>query len=484
MDDIELAYLPATDALRAFQRRTLSPVELMQAVIARAEQTEPQVNCLTERLFEEGMAAAREAEQRYLGHGRAPRPLEGLPVAAKDEHPMAGRVCSEGSLLLTEEVAEETHPVIQRIQAAGGIVHARTTTPEFCCAAFTQSKLWGVTRNPWSLAHSCGGSSGGSGAALAAGNAPLATGSDIGGSIRIPASFNGVVGFKPPYGRVPAMPPFNLDTFCHDGPMARTVADTALLQNTIAGPWAGDVVSLRPKLELPLEYPGADGAGDVSGMRIALCLTLGDYVLDPEVEANTRAVAEALRAGGAVVEEVGLGWTRELIDRAAWAHFGAIFGPSIGQAAAEAPDRLNAYTRAFAERAADAAGRTGFLEGLEIEGRLYAELGALLERYDAMICPTTAVPALLADDDYTETKLTIAGVEQEHYMTMAMTIGFNICSRCPVLSVPSGFSSEGVPTGVQIVGRTYDDATVFRVGAAVERLRPWAYLAGHRPLTD
>jgi len=472
----ELAYLPATEALRAFRSRDLSPVELMQAVIARAEQTEPQVNCLSERLFDEGLAAARTAEARYLGKGDAPRPLEGIPVAAKDEHPIAGRLCSEGSLLLADEIATETHPVIERVQAAGGIVHARTTTPEFCCAAFTQSRMWGVTRNPWSLAHSCGGSSGGSGAALAAGNAPLATGSDIGGSIRIPASFNGVVGFKPPYGRVPAMPPFNLDTFCHDGPMARTIGDTVLLQNTIAGPHHGDIASLRPKLDLPTAFEG------VAGMRIALTVTLGDYPVDPDVEANTRAVADALRAGGALVEEVALGWTRDLLDRAAWAHFGAIFGPSIAEAERSAPELLNAYTREFAARAAEAAATTGFLEGLEIEGRLYAELGALLERYDALLCPTTAIPALAADEDYTGTRLTIAGQEQPHYMAMAMTIGFNICSRCPVLSVPSGFSREGVPTGVQIVGRTYDDATVFRVGAAIETLRPWAYGPGHRPL--
>ncbi|SEM47281.1 amidase [Streptacidiphilus jiangxiensis] len=476
MDSLELAYLPATDALRAFRSRNLSPVELMEAVIDRAERTEPDVNCLSERLFEEGLAAAREAEKRYAGHGPAPRALEGLPVAAKDEHPIAGRLCTEGSLLLADEVAEETHPVITRVQAAGGIIHARTTTPEFCCAAFTQSKLWGVTRNPWSLGHSCGGSSGGSGAALAAGNAPLATGSDIGGSIRIPASFNGVVGFKPPYGRVPSMPPFNLDTFCHDGPMARTVADTVLLQNTIAGPWPGDVVSMRPKLELPSSFEG------VAGLRIALCVNLGDYDVDPDVEANTRAVADALREAGAVVEEVRLGWTRELLDQAAWAHFGAIFGPSIGEAAADSPELLTGYARAFAERAAEAAGKITFLEGLELEGRLYAELGAVLERYDALLCPTTAVPALAADDEYTQTRLTIAGVEQEHYMAMAMTIGFNICSRCPVLSVPSGFAANGVPTGVQIVGRTYDDETVFRVGAAVEQLRPWAYVSGRRPL--
>src|SRR5690606_34323438 len=143
---------------------------------------------------------------------------------------------------------DHTSPVNERILRAGGIVHARTATPEFSCAGICWSRLWGVTRNPWNHAYSPGGSSGGSGAVLAAGSAPLATGSDIGGSIRIPASLTGTVGFKPPYGRVPEEAPFNLDFYCHNGPMARTVADTILLQNVIAGPHNRDIATLRPRL--------------------------------------------------------------------------------------------------------------------------------------------------------------------------------------------------------------------------------------------
>lgn len=230
-DSTDIAYLPATEALRRFRDRSLSPVELMTAVIARAEAVEPKVNALAERTFEGALAAAREAEARYGGKGEAPRALEGLAVATKEEQPIAGRRITDGSLAFVDEVAKETHPVIERVQGAGGIVHARTTTPEFSCAGYTQSRLWGVTRNPWNVEFTPGGSSGGAGAALAAGETTLATGSDIGGSIRIPASYTGTVGYKPPYGRVPAMAPFNLDTYCHDGPMARTVGDCALLEN-------------------------------------------------------------------------------------------------------------------------------------------------------------------------------------------------------------------------------------------------------------
>ncbi|WP_406416828.1 amidase [Streptomyces sp. NBC_00873] len=467
-DLTDLAYLPATEALRRFRDRSLSPVELMTAVIARAEAVEPKVNALAEHTFDEALAAAREAEARYAGKGEPPRPLEGLAVATKEEQPIAGRRATDGSLAYENEIADETHPVVERILAAGGIVHARTTTPEFSCAAVTQSRLWGVTRNPWNLQFSPGGSSGGAGAALAAGETTLATGSDIGGSIRIPASSTGTVGFKPPYGRVPAMAPFNLDTYCHDGPLARTVADCALLENVIAGPHPLDSVSVKPKLVLPDRFEGAEG------LRVALSFTLGDWQVDPEVEANTRAVAEALRAAGAIVEEVEVTITRADVMKAAMIHFGTIFGPYIASVAAEHGDKLTRYALAFAERAGRAAREPGsFLQGLTIEGAVQAEIGALLERYDVLLCPTLGIPAYAADDDYTSTKVVINGVELDDYLEASLTTVFNIASRCPVLSVPSGFASTGVPTGVQIVGRTYDDTTVFRAASAIEAVRPW-----------
>src|SRR5439155_26588492 len=213
--------------------------------------------------YDQALAAAHAAEARYVGSAASPRPLEGLPVAVKEEAPIAGHHNTLGSLPLRDVIADHTAVFAQRIIDAGGIVHARTTTPEFSCAAVTWSKLWGVTRNPWNTVYAPGGSSGGSAASLAAGSTTLATGSDIGGSIRIPASFCGVVGFKPPYGRVPEVEIFNLDHYCHEGPMARSVRDVALLQNVIAGPHPSDVASIRPKLEIPERLEPIDG------MRIA-----------------------------------------------------------------------------------------------------------------------------------------------------------------------------------------------------------------------
>ncbi|GLX00486.1 amidase [Microtetraspora sp. NBRC 16547] len=464
----DLAYLSATEALRLFRSRDLSPVELMNAVIERAEAVEPQVNAISERMFDEALLQAKQAEEAYRD-GTA-RTLEGIPVATKDEQPIAGRIASDGSLAYADHVAEVTHPVIERVVAAGGIVHARSTTPEFCCAGFTHSKLWGITRNPWNLDYSPGGSSGGSGAVLASGTATLATGSDIGGSIRLPAANTGTVGYKPPYGRVPAMPPFNLDHYCHDGPMARTVADCALLQNVIAGPHPHDVVSLRPTVRVPEQL------GDVTGLRIAYAPNLGDWPIEPEIAANTKAVADALREAGAIVEEVEVGLSRADVFKAAFIHFGAIFGPMVTRVADEHGDKLNPYALAFAETAAKAMNEPGaFLAGLELEAAIYAPIGELLDRYDALICPTTGAPGLLAGEEYVDTKFSVNGVELDHYLEYAMTPVFNIASRCPVLNVPSGRASNGMPTGVQIVGRTYDDATVFNVGAAVERVRPWAF---------
>jgi aspartyl-tRNA(Asn)/glutamyl-tRNA(Gln) amidotransferase subunit A len=469
----DLCYLSATEALRLFRTRELSPVELAEAVIARAEAVEPTVNAFADTFYDEALRQAKAAAARYAGTGEPPRPLDGLLVAVKEEAPIAGQRNTLGSLPLRYVVADQTAVFVQRIIDAGGIVHARTTTPEFSCAPVTWTKLWGITRNPWQTAYSCGGSSGGSAAALAAGTATLATGSDIGGSIRIPASFCGVVGFKPPYGRVPEVEVFNLDHYCHEGPMARTVADCALLENVIAGPHPSDVASLRPKLEIPGRLE------PVSGMRIALSTDLGCYQVDADVAANTRAAADRLRDAGAVVTEVSVPWQLDMIEQAARIHFGMIFGPSMRELYEQHGSELTSYARHFVAEA-DGVAKDDFLTGLELESRIYAPLGALLEEFDALICPTFAIPALPAEYDVTDA-IAVNGQPCANWMDVMMTLPFNIASRCPVLSVPSGLSRDGVPTGLSIVGKTYDDVTAFRVAAAHEERFPWLDQPSRRP---
>lgn len=456
---LDIAHLSAVDTLELFRRGELSPVAHLESLISRIEAHDPVINAVVDRRYDEARAEARAAERRYRGDGEPPRPLEGLAVAVKEEQPMLGRSWQQGSRALQGEVAVYDHPVVERIQRAGGIVHVRTATPEFSCAGFCHSELWGVTRNPWNPAFSPGGSSGGSAASLAAGFAPLATGSDIGGSIRIPASFSGVVGFKPPFGRVPGLSPYHLDQYCHDGPLARTVADCALLENVIAGPHWRDVVSLREPPQIPISAPS------VEGLRVAVCTTLGDWQVDAEIVANTIAVAASLAELGAHVADVDLPWTTERIWQAARAHFAAIFGPEIGEIEARFGDVLNDYTRAFVSEMKP---EMTFHKGLAEEAALWLPLGRLFEDVDVVLCPTVATTGLLAGNPYLDEQVVINGVPTVHHIMAMMTLPFNLFSRCPVLAVPSGRASNGVPTGVQIVGRTYTDESVFRVGAAIE----------------
>jgi aspartyl-tRNA(Asn)/glutamyl-tRNA(Gln) amidotransferase subunit A len=462
----DLAYLPALEQLRLFRARELSPVEVLQAQLERADALAESVNALTWRFDEAALAAAREAENRYFGNGDDPRPLEGITLAIKEEMPVTGQPVTSASRIFADAMAEETTPLAQRVIAAGAIVHARTTQPEFACAPFTQSHLFGITRNPWNLDYDVGGSSGGAAAALAAGLTTLAAGSDIAGSIRIPAACCGVVGFKPPYGRVPQAPPFNFDHYCHDGPLARTVGDCALFENVISGPSPVDVASLRERIELPLEPHG------VEGLRVAVSVDLGGWEPDEDVRANTRNAAEILRAAGAVVEDVAISIDRDQLDFAATAHFAAIFGPSIASLLAEHRDVMTSYAIDFAETFGNAT-PGDYLKGLEIEGHISGIFGALFEEYDALICPTLTLAALPVDTPWSKADRAtgIAGLPVDHLMT----IPFNIASRCPVLNVPSGFAASGIPTGVQLVGRTFEDATPFRLGGALERAGAWDY---------
>jgi amidase len=462
----ELCYLSATEALTRFAASELSPVELMQAVIDRAQQTEPTVNAHCHTFYDEALVAAAEAERRY--RAQSARALEGIPLAFKEEEAIKGQPWTQGSLIHRDTVADYTSEFARRHLAAGAIVHARSTAPEFSCAGFTHSRINGVTRNPHNPEVSVGGSSGGSAASLAAGSTTLASGSDIGGSIRIPAAACGVVGFKPPYGRVPVDPPYNLDTYCHCGPIARTVADCALYENVIAGVDPGDIVSLREQFVLPERFDG------IGGLRIALSLELGgDWTIDDDVRANTLAVAEALRTAGATVDEVDLTLPHDEVMRAVSAHFHYGFAADIGEAVKAYPELVCDYTRAMVQASEQLGGGVSVAEGLRLEAKLYRPVGDLLQRYDALVIPTSRVAGLDAGDSYVDHAPVAGGSPLDHYLGNFFTPVFNILSRCPVLAVPSGFGARNAPTGVQIAGRTYDDLTVFRIGAALETVRPW-----------
>lgn len=472
MTDQSLCYLGAAEAIRMFKAGSLSPVELVQAHLDRIEETNGTVNAVCFTYGDEALDKAKEAEARYASGDALP--LDGLPTAFKDENMIEGKVTTYGSLIYKDHVATSTTPVVERLLAAGAIPHARTTTPEFSCEGFTHSKLWGVTRNPWNTDYTPGGSSGGSGAALASGMAALATGSDIGGSIRIPASASGVVGFKPPYGRNPGSPPFSMDFYNHAGPMARTVEDCMIMQNIMCGPHPHDIATVRPKLEMVPDRSG------IKGMKIAWSMDLSFYEVDTDVQRNTLAALDILRGLGAEVVEVDLGWTKAT-EEAADNYLATLFGAWISDYLGEHADKLTKYALTFGEQSQGVTNKQ-FLASLNVAGAMYDSFGPLMETYDAFICPTTALPAVPADFDPSE-GLEINGKPVHPRHGWIMTYPFNMLSRCPVLSVPTGHASNGVPTGMQIVGRTFCDADVFKVGMAFEEaVGGWYASADTRPV--
>ncbi|QIK63282.1 amidase [Leucobacter viscericola] len=481
----DLTSLSATEALAAFRDGSLVPSELLAATIARIHAVNGDrstgINAFTELLFEDAMTSAVAADHAYANarrDGTRTPALLGIPVATKEKHGLAGRSLTQGLAACKGEIAATNHPVVERVLAAGGIIHARTTSPEFSCATVTHSPLWGITRNPWNPAATPGGSSGGAGAALAAGMATLATASDIAGSTRIPAGFTGTVGYKAPYGRVPGLPPLAADWYRGDGPMGRTVADTALLAGVMSGRHPVDHGSwgahgIRP------DHGQPTGPDAVRGLRIGLDVTLGDYPVAASVRANTLRVAQLLEAAGAEIVPVSLPWTTERITRTTFAHFGHILGPAMSEITAGTEDQLAAYTLQFIADAASVAREVSLPESLAMDASLQRDLALEMSGLDALLTPTQAVEMLDAEGNYLDgvTAPNSGGDGSSsdtrrlgHYWEAHMTSPFNVANRCPVLSVPSGMSSVGVPTGVQVVGHPFEEGMVFRIGSAIEAL--------------
>jgi aspartyl-tRNA(Asn)/glutamyl-tRNA(Gln) amidotransferase subunit A len=479
----ELACLGASDALAAFAARDLSPVELLDALIARAGEVELAVNAFAETMFQRARERARESEARYAAGTE--RPLEGLPVAAKEAQPLGGQPLTEGLLdPLERGPAPRTAFALQRLREAGAIIHARTTTSELCCMPMSHAVRWGVTRNPWDLTKAVGGSSGGSAAALAAGTAPLATGTDIGGSIRAPACLAGVVGYKPPHGRVPLEPPRNADTWLHAGALARSVGDAALLANVMAGPHPEDDHSLPPVRPLPLEPEEA------AGMRVAFCPRPGDLPVANAVAANAERIAGALADAGVAVDQVEVDWRLDEINEAMWGHGDTSRAATALAREREDPGQLSPYAIQCFERTLAAAGEVTPERRAELERTIAASVHNLLAGFDALLIPTMAVAAMDAGEDYATRPLEVDGRPLDHFCDAALTPIFNIANACPVLTVPSGLASvpdpgttatgapsAGVPTGIQIATAPHQDARAFRLAAAVERTAPWPPLA-------
>lgn len=472
-NNLDLCYMSAREQLDLFSTGKLSPVEVLKAQLARAEAVEPKINAFTEMFADEAMIAAREAENIYVNRSDEARPLEGLTVAIKDEMSVKGQRNTQGSLIYEDYIADETHPVAQRLIDAGAIFHARSATPEFCCAWTTESRLHGVTRNPWNLDYTPSGSSGGAGAALASGTTTLATGSDIGGSIRGPAGACGIVGFKPPYGRVPDVAPFNLDPYCHVGSMTRTTADCALMQNVISGFHSQDIATVREEMQVPLDY------GDLKGKRIAYSLDVSNEVVTDDVATQTMKVLGALSDRGAIIEEVKLGWGKE-VREACSNYLNHLMGAALLREVEEHPDLVCDYTSYCADNAKKTTADE-FLTAYDVAADIYSRFGPMMEEYYAFICPTFASHEMLAEQKPWD-RITVQGRDFDSDYDLNTQAVFNMLSRLPVLAVPAGIGANGRPVGVQIVARAFDDPRVFHVASVLEKAMPWLDNTARRPI--
>src|SRR2546428_7863484 len=304
MVDLDLAFSPAGQIARRVASRELSPVEVVANSLARIDQVNPKLNCFAFVWHEEAKRAAESAAQA-IARGEAVGPLHGVAVALKDTTPTAGHRTTLGSYTHEHWVPDRDAYIVGALRRAGAILVGKTTTPEFAHTRVTDSPLWGVTRNPWNLERTPGGSSGGSAAAVAAGCVPLAEGTDMGGSVRIPAAWCGVVGLKPGLGRIPMDGlPGLFDLISHHGPLASTIDDARLFLQVTQGPDDADLLSVPCPLDLRSPIPSS-----VEGMRLALSIDLGLWAVDPVIESAVRAAADALRAAGGTAGRGGGSWT-------------------------------------------------------------------------------------------------------------------------------------------------------------------------------
>ena len=463
----ELIYMNASEALSHFRSGELSPVELLEAVLAQAEKINESVNPFADRYFDEARQAAKKSEARYLKGN--PRRFEGVPLLIKDSVAIKGKRATVGSLMNADRIDTHSDPAVERLLRSGGVFFARATCPEFCWLFACHSRMWGVTRNPWRLDITPGGSSGGSGAAVAAGATTVAIGSDSTGSIRQPAAQCGVVGYKSPYGRNPMDMHSSFDPYCNVGPMTRSVGDAALMQNIMSGPHPLDHNSLPNRVTIPAEPAG------VRGLKIAFSMDLGHYLVVDDVQREVRATLDALRDAGAEVTEIDVDWASEAIPLATM-NQEFKFAGVLQEALRDHADKMSDYVPEL-NQTASSVSADDYRRGLAVAGQVWNDhLGPLFRKYDALITPGVSCPEVPAENWQQDT-LTVNGTEIIDTDT-AMTVLFNMFNRCPVLSVPAGMTDRGLPVGIQVVGRPCDDPMVFRIGEAIERQRPWS---GRRP---
>lgn len=434
-----------------------------EAVVAeslrRARTVNASLNAFTLLREDAALSAAQVADRRIAAGEQNLPALLGVPFAAKDLTPTKGDVTTLGSWTRGNWVPDETALCIARLEAAGAILVAKTTTPEFAHSSFTSSPRWGITRNPWNPERTCGGSSGGSAVAVATGVVPFAEGTDMGGSVRIPAALSGVVGFKPSLGRIPmTILPSCFDNLSHFGPLARSVADATTFLSITAGPDDADINSL------PMAFlPKRAAKTELKGKRFAYSPDLGYYHIEPQVQDVLNQAIFNLKASGAIVEEVNLGWTRAVND--GWYDLWCVFMSGFfGGNLEPYRDRIDPIVVELIERGftMDA---TSYKRLELLRTNMWKGLSAVLSRCDALLLPTCAVTApsvYSGDNDYVSTRL------DGRFGGLDLTCPLNLLPQCPALSLPAGLAADGMPVGLQIVGKRFADEEVLSLSGAIE----------------
>jgi len=460
----DLCWLDATALAAQIRLARVSPVEVIEAVLARIERVNPAINAFCTVAAEAARAQARLAEAAVT-RGEVLGPLHGVPISFKDLTATAGIRTTFGSRIWEHHIPKADAPVVERARRAGAILLGKTNTPELGCKGVTDNRIFGVTRNPWNLGRTPGGSSGGAAAALAAGLGPLAEGSDLAGSIRQPAACCGVVGLKPTIGRVPRYPSANgWTSFSCVGPMARTVRDAALLLSVMAGPDERDPMSLP----LGSENFARAAEGGIAGLRVAFSPDLGYAPVDPEIRALCGAAARRFTELGCAVDASDPGFDDpETLFLDLTAPFRAAADQQhLAQWKAEMdPILVDRIERASGMSAVD------YERAQHRRTAMWHIVRDFFDRFDLLLTPVTAVPPIRLDIQYPRE---IAGRRVSSPIAwFPFTYPFAMMGM-PAISVPCGFTGDGLPVGLQIVGRRLADATVLRAAAAFEAIAPWS----------
>jgi amidase len=451
-DAVDLA-----DDLRAGR---LSAREVMTAHLERIEQVNPAINAIVTLDAERALEAAAAADRRHAS-GAELGPLHGLPLAVKDTNDTAGMRTTFGCTLFADNVPMEDELVVERVRAGGAIVLGKTNVPEFGFGSHTFNRVFGPTRNPYAPDRSAGGSSGGAAAALATGMVPLADGSDMGGSLRNPASFCNVVGFRPTPGRVPTWPnPLPWTTLAVQGPMGRTVRDAALLLSVQAGP--------DPRAPLSLAEPGETFRGtldrDLRGLRVAWSSDLGGSLpVDAAVITTLLPQLAVLEQLGCTVEEASIdfaGAEQAFRTQRAW-QSDHLFGELV----AKHPEHFKQTLRDNVEMGRFLTG-ADVAEAQRLQGALVARAATFFEKYDVLLLPVSQVPPFDIELEY---PTSVAGVPQDSYLDWMRSAYYVTATCCPAISVPAGFTAAGLPVGLQVVGPMRRDRRVLEVAHAFEQ---------------